>query len=332
MYMYRRGNYQTPGALVRPGVPAVLTSGNAGFQIQPPWPGAKATGRRLAFAKWLTQPEQPLTARVFVNRLWKHHFGQGIVKSLGNFGKTGDQPTHAPLLDTLAVELIRQNWSPKALHRKMLLSSTWRQSSAVTENIQTLDADGRLLSHMPMRRMEAEPLRDTLLYVAGELDETRFGPAEPVRVQGDGLVLAGKRRSIYVQQLRKQPPSLLESFDLPSMNPNCLQRSESLVATQALHLMNDASVRTLSEQLAQRIIRETAGDPRGEIERLYWIVLGRPPSVEEQQLMTTSLEQLTVAWEQVLAAAGQEKAQARTKSLATVCHTLLNSADFLYVD
>ena len=331
-YVYRRGNYLTPGTLVRPGVPAVLTSGNVGFAIEPPWPGAKSTGRRLAFAKWLTQPEQPLTARVFVNRLWKHHFGQGIVKSLGNFGKTGDKPTHPELLDTLAVELVRQNWSPKALHRKMLLSSTWRQSSAVTESIKTLDADGRLLSHMPLRRMEAEPLRDSLQYVAGELDETRFGPAEPVRVQPDGLVLSGKRRSIYVQQLRKQPPSLLESFDLPAMNPNCLQRSESLVSTQALHLMNDASVRALSEKLAERIIRETASGRLSDIENLYWIVLNRPPTQDEVTVVSASLQKLTVAWEQDLAAAGQEKAQAPKKALATICHTLLNSADFLYVD
>ncbi|MBC7853775.1 MAG: PSD1 domain-containing protein [Pirellulaceae bacterium] len=332
MYMYRRGNYQTSGALVGPGVPAVLTSGNEKFEIQSPWPGAKSTGRRLAFAKWLTQPEQPLTSRVFVNRLWKHHFGQGIVKSLGNFGKTGDKPTHPELLDTLAVELMRQDWSPKALHRKMLLSSTWRQSSARTEEIQSRDADGRLLSHMPLRRLEAEPLRDTLQYVAGELDETRFGPAEPVRVQPDGLVLSGKRRSIYVQQLRKQPASLLESFDLPAMNPNCLERSESLVSTQALHLMNDASVRALAEKLAERIIRETASGRLSEVENLYWIVLNRPPTQDEAKIVSASLQKLTLAWEQELAATGQEKSQAPKKALATICHTLLNSADLLYVD
>ena len=331
-YVYRRGNYLTAGTLVYPGVPAVLTNGNAGFHIQPPWPGAKSTGRRLAFAKWLTQPEQPLTSRVFVNRLWKHHFGQGIVKSLGNFGKTGDKPTHPELVDTLAVELVRQSWSPKALHRKMLLSSTWRQSSAITPDAESRDADGRWLSHMPLRRLEAEPLRDSILFVAGELDETRFGPAEPVRVQGDGLVLTGKRRSIYVQQLRKQPPSLLESFDLPAMNPNCLQRSESLVATQALHLMNDASVRALSEKLAEQILRETVGGGWTEPERLYWIILSRPPTPAEQQLLTASLEKLTIAWEQELTATGLEKTSARRLALATVCHTLLNSADFLYVD
>ncbi|MGI8980782.1 MAG: PSD1 and planctomycete cytochrome C domain-containing protein [Pirellulaceae bacterium] len=332
MFMYRRGNYQTPGALVGPGVPAVLTSANQKFEILSPWPGAKSTGRRLAFAKWLTQPEQPLTARVFVNRLWKHHFGQGIVRSLGNFGKTGDKPTHPELLDTLAVELMRQNWSTKALHRKMLLSSTWRQSSARTEEIQSRDADGRLLSHMPLRRLEAEPLRDTLLHVAGELDENRFGPAEPVRVQPEGLVLSGKRRSIYVQQLRKQPASLLESFDLPAMNPNCLQRSESLVSTQALHLMNDASVRGLAEKLAERVIRETAGGPMSEVENLYWIVLNRPPTQDESKIVSASLQKLTLAWEPELAATGQEKSQAPKKALATICHTLLNSADFLYVD
>ena len=331
-YVYRRGNYQTAGTLVQPGVPAVLTTGDTGIEIQPPRPDAKSTGRRLAFAKWLTQPEQPLTARVFVNRLWKHHFGQGIVKSLGNFGKTGDLPTHPELLDNLAVELVRQNWSPKALHRKMLLSSTWRQSSTVTEVVESRDADCRWLSHMPLRRLEAEPLRDSLLYVAGELDETGFGPAEPVRVQPDGLVLTGKRRSIYVQQLRKQPPSLLESFDLPAMNPNCLQRSESLVSTQALHLMNDASVRALAEKLAERVLRESAGEPASQIKRLSWIVLNRPPTGEEEKVLSSSLQKLTLAWEQELAATGQETSQAPKRALTVLCHTLMNSADFLYVD
>lgn len=330
-YVYRRGNYLTAGTLVGPGVPAILTTGNAGFTIEPP-PGTKSTGRRLAFAKWLTQSGQPLTARVFVNRLWKHHFGEGLVKSLGNFGKTGDMPSHPELLDTLAVELVRQNWSPKALHRQMLLSHTWRQSSVVGEAARRGDADCRLLSRMPLRRLEAEPLRDTLLFAAGELDETRFGPAESVRVQADGLVLAGSRRSIYVQQLRKAPPSLLESFDLPAMNPNCLARSESLVATQALHLMNDASVRALSEKLAERVARESTPGRPSEVENLCWIVLNRPPTPDEASVISASLQKLTLAWEQELAAAGQEKSKASQKALATICHTLLNSADFLYVD
>lgn len=332
-YMYRRGNYLTPGSFVRPGVPAVLTSGKAPFEIPPARTGTTSTGRRLAFARWLTQPDHPLTARVFVNRLWRHHFGEGIVRSVGNFGKTGDKPSHPELLDFLAVELTRQGWSSKTIHRRMMLSSTYRQESLRIPGSEEVDPDNRLLSRMPLRRMEAEPLRDTLLWVASELDETRFGPAEPVRVQADGLVLSGTRRSIYVQQLRKQPPSLLESFDLPAMNPNCLERSESLVATQALHLMNDTSVRALAGQFAQRVIREAGDEPSARVQRIYWIALSRPPTAEEQRAVTESLTSLTGAWEKHLAATGEKNPQqAAQRALATVCHTLMNSAEFLYID
>ena len=122
----------SPGRLVGPGVPSVLTDGKTPFDVKPPWPGAKKTGRRLAFARWLTQPDHPLTARVAVNRLWKHHFGTGIVKTLGNFGKAGTPPTHPELLDWLAREFVRRGWSLKAMHRLMMTSATYRQSSAVT--------------------------------------------------------------------------------------------------------------------------------------------------------------------------------------------------------
>ncbi|HEY2840047.1 MAG TPA: PSD1 and planctomycete cytochrome C domain-containing protein, partial [Pirellulales bacterium] len=148
-YIYRRGDYQTAAGFVPPGVPAVLANAQVPFEIKPPWPGAKSTGRRLAFACWLTDPRQPLTARVMVNRIWKHHFGQGLVRSVGNFGKTGDRPTHPELLDWLACEFMRQGWSMKAMHRLMLTSNTYRQSSAVLPAHEELDVDNRLLSRMP---------------------------------------------------------------------------------------------------------------------------------------------------------------------------------------
>src|SRR5205085_1222204 len=145
-YVYRRGDPLLPGRLVGPGVPSVLTDGKTPFKVEPPWPGAKKTGRRLAFARWLTRPDHPLTARVIVNRLWKHHFGNGIVRTLGNFGKAGTPPSHPELLDWLAVELMRRGWSLKEMHRLMMISSTYRQSSAVTPAHEKLDPDNVLLS------------------------------------------------------------------------------------------------------------------------------------------------------------------------------------------
>src|SRR5262249_14820496 len=150
--------YLSPGRLVGPGVPSVLTDGKTPFEVKPPWPGAKQTGRRLAFARWLTKPDHPLTARVLVNRLWKHHFGSGIVKTLDNFGKAGAAPTHPELLDWLALEFVRQGWSLKAMPRTMMTSAAYRQSSAVTPVLDKLDPDNALLSRMPLARLDAESL------------------------------------------------------------------------------------------------------------------------------------------------------------------------------
>ena len=332
-YIYRRGDYQNSGTLVYAGVPAVLSDPQKPFEVTPPWPNAKSTGRRLAFAKWLTQPDHPLTSRVMVNRIWKHHFGQGIVRSVGNFGKTGDKPSHPELLDWLALEFIREGWSIKALHRIVMTSSVYRQSSQVAPASLELDADNRLLSRMPLRRMEAEVLRDSLLLISGQLVEQQFGPAEPVQVQAGGLVVAGRRRSIYVQQLRKELVSLLESFDLPAMNPNCLSRAESLVAPQALHLLNDSGIRQLAGHLAARVHNEAGEEFSKQIERAYWITLSRPPTPEELAESGQILEQLTAQWTKQLTATGQPAAgEAARRALATYCHTLMNSAAFLYID
>ena len=336
-YLYRRGDYQTPGGFIPPGVPAVLADEAIPFEIVRPFPEAKSTGRRLAFAHWLTNPQQPLTARVMINRVWKHHFGQGLVRSLGNFGKTGDPPTHPELLDWLACEFMRQGWSLKAMHRLMMTSSVYRQSSAVRATHEAHDADNRLLSRMPLRRMEAEELRDSLLLVSGQLDQTRFGPAEPVRVLPDGLVQSGRRRSIYVQQLRKHPPSLLESFDLPAMNPNCLQRHHSLVALQALHLLNDTAIRELASQFADRTLSVAGDSPDKQVTQIYVTALGRPPTATEAATCLASLATISEQWAKLLVESGAEAGpataqKAERKALTTVCHTILNSAMFLYID
>ncbi len=326
-----RGDYLRPGRLVGPGAPSVLTDGKTPFDVKPPWPGAKQTGRRLAFARWLTRRDHPLTARVMVNRLWKHHFGRGIVATLGNFGKAGDRPTHPELLDWLAREFVERGWSLKAMHRLLMTSAAYRQPSAVTPAHEKLDPDNNLVSRMPMARMDAEVLYDTLLLVAGRLDEARYGPPDPVRVRGDGLVTPeatnrGWRRSLYVRQQRKQMPTLLENFDLPQMNPNCLERRNATVATQALHLMNDGTVHELAEHFARRVRREAGADPARQIERTYLIALSRPPSAEEKEVGLAALARITAAWSK----ADPDAAAAR--ALGVFCHTLLNSATFLYID
>ena len=211
-------------------------------------------------ARWLTRPDHPLTARVAVNRIWQHHFGSGIVKSLGNFGKVGTPPTHPELLDWLAREFVSRGWSFKALHRLMMTSSTYRQSSTVTDEQERLDPDNSLFSRQPLVRLDAESLYDTLLLVSGRLNESRGGPGDPVQVRADGLATPdgtdrGWRRMIYVRHLRKQIPTELESFDYPAMNPNCSERRNSTVVVQALHLMNSGMIQNLAEDFARRVSR-----------------------------------------------------------------------------
>jgi mono/diheme cytochrome c family protein len=327
-YILKRGNPTSFGRLVGPGVPAVLTDLKSPFVVEPPWPGAKSTGRRLALARWLIQPDHPLTARVMVNRIWKHHFGTGIVKTVANFGKTGAQPTHPELLDWLAVQFVRGGWSMKAMHRLIMTSTAYRQVATRNPALDQQYPDNALLSRMPLRRMEAEQLNDTLALVAGRLDETPFGPATPVEVREDGLVSPiptekGWRRSIYILQRRRDIPTILESFDLPPMNPNCVERVDSNVALQALYLMNDDMVRLLADGFAERVKREAGADPQRQIDRVYWIALSRPPTENERK---ASLETL----------AGLGKQASREDdglfALAKLCHAALNSAAFLYID
>jgi mono/diheme cytochrome c family protein len=332
-YIYRRGDSLSPGRLVGPGVPTVLTDGKTPFDVKPPWPGANKTGRRLAFAQWLTKPDHPLTARVAVNRLWKHHFGSGIVKTLGNFGKTGTPPTHPELLDWLAQEFVHKGWSLKAMHRLMMTSATYRQSSAVMPDHERLDPDSALLARMPLTRLDAESLYDAMLFVADRFDGRQFGPADDVQTRADGLVTPtgtaqGWRRLIYVRQTRKQIPTHLENFDFPQMNPNCVERRDSTVAPQALHLMNNGMVQQIAEAFARRVMHEAGSDPAKQIERVFLIALSRLPSEEEIKIGQDALGKLAANWTKNTA----DKDAAGTKALTTLCHAMVNSAGFLYVD
>jgi cytochrome c553 len=337
-YVLRRGDPLQPGPPVQPGVPSVLAEANAPFAVRPPWPGAKKTGRRLAFARWLTRPDHPLTARVMVNRVWQHHFGTGIVRSLGNFGRAGTPPTHPELLDWLAREFVRKGWSVKALHRLLMTSAAYRQSSAVTADQLRLDPDNALYSRMPLRRLDAEELYDTLLLAAGRLDETRYGPPDAVDVRADGLATpqgtaGGWRRSVYVRQQRKGLPSLLETFDLPQMNPNCLERRNANVPTQALHLLNDASVEDLAARFARRVRHEVGPGAARQVEWVYLAALGRPPTDREKAVAVDGLARLTDRWARQLRRSPKPDPDgAAGRALATLCHAVVNSAAFLYVD
>ena len=331
-YILRRGEHNKPGQLVGPGVPSVLTDGQTPFAVIPPFPdGTRKTGRRLAFARWLTQPDHPLTARVMVNRVWYHHFGTGLVKSLENFGVKGDRPSHPRLLDWLAVRFVERGWSIKELHRMVMNSRTYRQSSRITDRLLARDPQNRLLSRMTLRRMDAEALRDSLLFVSGQLDDTLGGPPDDVSVNNEGLVSAiptfdGRwRRSVYLQYRRTDIPTMMATFDYPEMGPNCLTRSVSIVSPQSLMLMNNGHVRGLAAAFATRVEKRLRDrDPHdhgARVDTVYQLALSRPASDLERQLGIETLKELHAAW--------RDKPHA---ALETYCHTILNSAAFLYVD
>ena len=230
------------------------------------------------------------------------------------------------MLDWLACEFVDRGWSLKELHRWILNSTAWRQSSDVGDLARERDPDRRLVSRQALRRLDAEQLSDTLRLAAGELDQRPFGPADGVRIHPDGLVTAGARRGLYAQQLRKFPVTLLDSFDLPQMNPNCLARNESLVAPQALHLLNDAGVRQLARQAAQRV----AGlDPDTALATLVRRFLGRSATPEEWALLRQHHADLRDALRQQ---PGLLPEEVERQTLQTLAHGLLNSALFLYVD
>ena len=334
VHIFRRGDERAPMQAVTPGVPAVLTGGVERFD-QTRKENNASTGNRLVLARWLTEKDHPLTARVLVNRVWQHHFGKGLVATPGNFGRSGTPPTHPRLLDWMATEFVRQGWSIKDLHRLIMTSSAYRQSSQLTEKHRVQDPDNLLYSRFPFHRLNAEAIRDSLLQVAGRLDKTPYGPADEISTTEDGEVRSrqtphGYRRSIYMVQRRLQPLTMLELFDAPAMVPNCLQRTESTVATQALQLFNSAFVRENAQHLAQRLIAEQ-DDQEQQLKRLYRLAYGRPPTPDELARAKTAMASLELFWRQE---STEEKTaeQPRTRALATFCHTIFNSPEFIYVD
>ncbi|MFT4556351.1 MAG: hypothetical protein ACI92S_001694 [Planctomycetaceae bacterium] len=336
-----RGDALTPGPLVEPGVISTIAAPKP-FDWSAPQPEAKTSGRRLAFAQWLTQPDHPLTARVMVNRIWMHHFGTGLVSTLDDFGVSGDAPSHPELLDWLATEFVRSGWSIKNMHRLMLGSSTWMQHSRGTSEhlaaCEKVDPNNRLLWRQTMRRLEAEPLRDALLAASGTLSSPMFGTAQSVARQKDGEVIvpAGQdqnRRSIYVKILRLNPETMLEVFDQPTISVNCTQRSTSTVSTQALTLLNSDAMTRAASAFASRVLGERPSDPVG---RAVLTAFSRESKPAEYKVLSEFFEAQRLRYLEQHAENDRGKAEviadARHKALADLCHMLMSANEFVYVD
>ncbi len=301
-HLLLRGNHANEGAEVGPGVPELLAGDSVKFTLagdrNPSSTSAGTTGRRLALANWLTDPRHPLVARVWVNRVWKLHFGEGLVATADNLGRSGAVPSHPELLDWLASEFVSSGWSLKHLHRLILNSATWRQSSrfddrtgasaALAEKARQVDGSNRLLWHYPIRRLDAEGLRDSMLAASGELDTRIGGAYTPIQVDSTGQIQIAEsaagahRRTLYLQQRRTQPVNLLEVFDGPQPNPVCIQRNPSTVVLQSLSLLNSEFARKRAAAMAQRVLTGTSTDTASRLDAAFELAVGRPPSEPER--------------------------------------------------
>ena len=331
--LLRRGDALTPGPPVEPGVLTSLTT-PVEFDWSPPVAEARTSGRRLAFARWLTQPDHPLTARVMVNRIWLHHFGEGLVSTPEDFGTMGSPPSHPQLLNWLAREFVESGWSIEHIHRLIMTSNTYRQRSTIVDAAQTreneVDPDNRLLWRQRLRRLDAEPLRDAMLCTAGLLDRTMFGHPIPVARRPDGEVSIAdgqndRRRSIYVQILRGNPLTMLQAHDQPVMETNCTRRSRSTVSTQALTLLNSDATVAWSIAFADRALQEAPDSPVAFAALAAW---SREVSPDELNLLNDFVTEQQARY----AALGVEADASRRRAVADLCHMLLASNEFVYVD
>jgi hypothetical protein len=320
------GDWRKPRQEVQPGFLEVLRPAVADVK---PTPRGDSTGRRAALALWLTQPNHPLTARVMVNRLWQQHFGVGIVATPSDFGIQGDPPTHPELLDWLAVEFVEHGWSLKHLHRLMVTSATYRQSSFVDPANPALkvDRENKLLWHARRQRLEGETLRDAMLAVSGELNPRPFGPSTRPKLPEKISNYAWKpdtrpedqnRRSIYVFAKRNMRYPMFDAFDLPDMHNSCARRSKTTTAPQALLLLNGDFTLERAQHWCDGLQPE--GDEPAFVAKAYRMAWGRSPSDEEITAGVRFLQH-----QRMLTKSPRDAA-------VDFCHALLNANEFLYVD
>jgi mono/diheme cytochrome c family protein len=341
-YLLNRGEPLAPLEPVAPGVPVLFEGLVAPYSVQRPQTETSTSGRRLALARWLTQPNHPLTWRVIANQIWTRRFGRGLVKNPSNFGRSTPAPMHAELLDWLAVELVENGGRLKHIHRLMLTSMAYRQSSGRQNKLTQVDPENSLLGRMPLRRMDAEQLYDSLLKVTERVSSEPFGLPAHVQLNENNEVVAKAtgnsfRRSIYVLQRRTSRVTLMDAYDLPYMTPNCLERRESTVSTQALHMMNGEPVWNHAKHLAGRIIDRVGpgSDARHQIREVFLSILSRHPTNTEIEKSAETIAELRKHWPSRLVDDGllaPREWAARWLSLAGFAHTLLNSAEFVYID
>jgi hypothetical protein len=323
VHFLHRGSPDAPGSEVTPGVLSVAHRGEWTFPTPPP--DANSSWRRRGFAEWLVTKNNPLTGRVMVNRLWQHHFGEGIVRTPSSFGKMGEAPSHPALLDWLAVEFVDRGWSMKAMHRLMLTSQAYQMASTDTTANYAIDPENRFFWRMPRVRLEAEVIRDHIMATAGTLDRTIGGPAIYPYIDPDLFEKSSNRdwngrpdsdpstwrRSLYVFSKRSIRYPMFETFDQPNLINSIDRRNRTTIAPQALILMNNQMVLFQAGKFAERVRTEAGVDPAQQVRLAVQLALGRPADAIE----------LT---------RGTEFIKGSPEGLVEFCHVLFNLNEFLY--
>jgi hypothetical protein len=351
-WLLDRGDFYAKRELLRVGFLTVLTGARTPEDY---WAAARrevsprqSTGQRRALAEWITDAEHgagPLLARVVVNRLWQHHFGEGLVRTVSDFGVRGERPTHPELLEWLAHEFVAGGWRLKPLHRLILNSSVYRQATTSDATRHGLDPDNRLLWRRRPQRLEAEILRDAVLAVSGTLNREPFGPAFKPPIPPEAMLArntkdpypkgavdcsATRRRSVYLFHKRVVQHPLLQAFDGPDAVVSCGRRSTTTVAPQALALLNDRFFRDRAADFGRRLLAEVGANLEGWVERGFRLALSRPPDGAERAACVRFLER------QLKRRGAREPSQTldviRLHALADFCQALFSLNEFLYVD
>ncbi len=346
-HLFDRGDHEQPKDAVAPAHLTILSPFNLG-SIPDRDPSVASSGRRLAFARSLVNGKHPLTARVLVNRVWMHHFGKGIVNTPSDFGFLGERPSHPELLDWLASEFVDGGWKIKRLHKLIVTSTAYRQSSARTAPVQKIDPENRLLGRMSVRRLEAEAMRDAVLAVSGKLSVKQFGPPVPIMFDELGQVVVGVdttdtagrptgkvvslggdefRRSIYIQTRRTRPLGVLETFDGAMPTPNCEIRNSSTVTPQSLLLMNSRFIHEQADFFARRVQKEGGKDVRTQVVLAWRLAFANEPAAKDLDGAATFITAQTAAFR-----AQPKQTEPETRALANFCQALLSANQFLYVD
>jgi hypothetical protein len=318
--IYIRGSHTHPGETpIARRTPTVFDS------CLPPVSVPADDNGRLQLANWIAHPDNPLTARVMVNRIWQHHFGQGLVRSASNFGTRGEQPSHPELLDWLAREFVRSGWSIKHMHRLMMNSATYRASSHTNPDSRQNDPDNRLLARYPVRRLEAEVIRDSLLTASGELDRTPPGSLlnlpnkQRVRISPNDDRYNAFCRAVYLPVIRVRSYEMFSIFDVPDNGQHVSKRADTLVAQQALFLMNHPFVSARAQVLAE-LPGQLASSSGERIDWLSRRLYGRPATTRESDLLLVAQQQLS-----------QQRESDGIATWREMIHTMLCSNEFLFV-